>query len=113
MASLFVPANETPRRGPSLSPALRQLIVDRKAEYPAFHLRELAPMCYVKEGRRPSPGTIQRVLADGPPPTRSGRRYLPYREMADPADARYAIVDLHREGWRVSTIAAYLECSRQ
>jgi putative transposase len=113
MASLFVPANETPRRGPSLSPALRQLIVDRKAEYPAFHLRELAQMCYVKEGRRPSPGTIQRVLADGPPPTRSGRRYPPYREMADPADARYAIVDLHREGWRVSTIAAYLECSRQ
>jgi hypothetical protein len=33
--------------------------------------------------------------------------------MADPADARYAIVDLHREGRRVSTIAAYLECSRQ
>jgi transposase len=113
MASLFVPLEETPRRGPSLSPALRQLIVDRKAEYPALHLRELAQMCYVKDGRRPSPGTIQRVLADGPPPTRSGRRYPPYREMADPADARNAIVDLHREGWRVSTIAAYLECSRQ
>ncbi len=113
MASLFVPIEEAPRRGPSLSPALRQLIVDRKAEYPALHLRELAQMCYIKEGRRPSRGTIQRVLADGAPPTRVGRRYPPYAEIADPAHARFAIVDLHREGWRVSTIAAYLECSRQ
>src|SRR2546423_1583819 len=69
MANLFAPIEEAPRRGPSLSPALRQLIVDPKAEYPALHLRESAQMCYVKEGRRPSPGTIQRVLADGPPPT--------------------------------------------
>ena len=113
LASVFTPATETPRRGPSLSPALRQLIVDRKAEYPALHLRELAQMCYVAEGRRPSPSTIQRVLADGPPPTRIGRRYPPYREITDPAAARHAIVDLHREGWRISTIAAYLECSRQ
>ncbi len=48
MASLFAPIAATPRRGPSLSPTLRRLIVDRKAEYPAHYndsseIRLLAP----------------------------------------------------------------------
>jgi transposase len=95
------------------SPRLRQLIVDLKAEYPPLHLCEIARICYVAEGRRPSPHSIQRVLADGPAPTRTGRRYPPYAEITDPAEARLAIIRLHAEGWRVSTIAAYLACSRQ
>jgi hypothetical protein len=33
------------------------------------------------------PHTIQRVLADGPAPARLGRRYPPYAEIADPAEA--------------------------
>src|ERR687885_679421 len=68
MRSLFarVEKDRTPR--PTLSPRLRQLIVDLKAEYPALHLRAIARICYVAEGRRPSPHTIQRVLADGPHP---------------------------------------------
>ena len=84
MFSLFAPVAERAHR-PTLSPRLRQLIVDLKAEYPAFHLREIAAICYVAEGRRPSPNTIQRVLADGPPPTRVGRRRPLYHEIADPA----------------------------
>jgi putative transposase len=113
MHSLFSPREKgrTPR--PTLSPRLRQLIVDLKAEYPPLHLREIARICYVAEGRRPSPHTIQRVLADGPAATRTGRRYPPYAEITDPAEARLAIIRLHSEGWRVSTIAAYLACSRQ
>ncbi len=112
MLSLFAPVQERVHR-PTLSPRLRQLIVDLKAEYPTFHLREIAAICYVAEGRRPSPHTIQSVLADGPPPARVGRRYPPYHEIADPAQRRLALVRLHAEGWRVSTIAAYMGVSRQ
>ena len=112
MASLFVPANETPRRGPSLSPALRQLIVDRKAEYTAFHLRELAQMCYVKEVRRPSPGTIQRVLADGPTPAppswiciarAGGSARLPPTWSAAGSRSIGRCVGGSRRGWSAST----------
>ena len=112
MLSLFAPVVERAHR-PTLSPRLRQLIVDLKAEYPAFHPREIAAICYVAEGRRPSPHTIQRVLADGPLPTRVGRRSPPYHEIAEPAQRRLALVRLHAEGWRVSTIAAYMGVSRQ
>ncbi|MBV9282500.1 MAG: helix-turn-helix domain-containing protein [Chloroflexi bacterium] len=55
MPSLFAdfrPPKEADRR--SLPPHLRQLIVDRKAEYPAFTPHELATLCYVPSGRRPS-----------------------------------------------------------
>ena len=113
MRSLFAPLEKDRTPRPTLSPRLRQLIVDLKAEYPLLHLHEIARICYVAEGRRPSPHTIQRVLAAGPAPTRLGRRYPPYAENVDPAEARLAIIRLHTEGWRVSTIAAYLECSRQ
>jgi len=113
MRSLFAPLEKDRTPRPTLSPRLGQLIVDLKAEYPPLHLHEIARICYVAEGRRPSPHTIQRVLAAGPAPTRLGRRYPPYAENVDPAEARLAIIRLHAEGWRVSTIAAYLECSRQ
>jgi hypothetical protein len=56
MASLFVLTDETPRRGPSLSPTLRQLIVDRKAEYPAFHFDNHRPPRSSDRGRRFLPG---------------------------------------------------------
>jgi len=52
-----------------LPPPIRQLIVDRKAEYPALTPHELATLCYVASGRRPSAHTIQRVLATGPEPS--------------------------------------------
>src|SRR5260221_8609192 len=91
MRSLF-DDEPPPARRPGLPPHLRQLVVDRKAEYPAFHLRELAAICYVASGRRPSPHTIQRVLAQGPRPSRRGRRYPPYDHMADPAEARLAAI---------------------
>jgi transposase len=112
MRSLF-DDGPPPARRPGLPPHLRQLVVDLKAEYPAFHLRELAAICYVASGRRPSPHTIQRVLAQGPRPSRRERRYPPYDQMADPAEARLAIIRLHAEGWRVGAIAGYLQVSRK
>ncbi|MBV9282493.1 MAG: helix-turn-helix domain-containing protein [Chloroflexi bacterium] len=112
MPSLFAdfrPPKETDRR--SLPPHLRQLIVDRKAEYPAFTPHELATLCYVASGRRPSSHTVKRVLATGPKPTSLSRRYPRYAQM-EPADRRLAIIRLHAEGWTVTSIAAYLGTNR-
>jgi putative transposase len=112
MASLFAefhPPKDTDRR--SLPPHLRQLIVDRKTEYPAFTPHELATLCYVASGRRPSSHTVKRVLATGPKPTSISRRYPRYPQM-EPADRRQAIVQLHAEGWTVTSIASYLETNR-
>ncbi len=107
------PASGRKADGGGPAPHLRQLIVDAHAEYPAFHLRELAALCYVAAGRRPSPHTIQRVLAQGPRPSRQGRRYPPYDRIGDPAEARLAVIRLHAEGWRVGAIADYLQVSRK
>src|SRR5262249_22134203 len=98
-----------------LPPPIRQAIVDLREEYRAFTPREIATICYVRFGRRPSPHTVKRVLAEGPPPSRRGkaaRRYPPYAQIADPAEARPAIVRLHADGWSVTTTAAYLATSR-
>ncbi|MBV9282516.1 MAG: helix-turn-helix domain-containing protein [Chloroflexi bacterium] len=118
MASLFAdeqPPSAEDRR--CLPPPLRQLIVDLKAEYPAFRLGEIAQVCFVASGRRPSPHTIQRVLATGPAPKQTWRRYPRYADMLDPADRRHAIVQLHAErhpeGTRITCIAGYLRTSRQ
>lgn len=112
MASLFAdfhPPKAIDRR--SLPPQLRQLIVDRHTEYPDFTPHELATICYVASGRRPSSHTIKRVLATGPKPTSISRRYPRYHQM-EPTDRRHAIVRLHAEGWTVTSIAAYLESNR-
>ena len=74
MESLFAAETARFRR---LLPAMRRLIVDRKAEYPAFSLGELARICYVAFGRRPSKHTVKRVLEEGPTPLMPVRRYLP------------------------------------
>ena len=81
MASLFhkerPPSTET---GRSLPEDVRQLIVDLKAEHPGFRPHELATICFLRFERRPSDHTVKRVLADGPKPQVSGRRYPPYAE---------------------------------
>jgi len=113
MLSLFETSTEPrPHDRRSLPPPLRQKIVDLRAEYPGLRLREIATICYVTSGRRPSPHTVQRVLAEGPPPSRHGRRYPPYTDSADPVEARLAIIRVHAEGWTVTSIAAYLQTSR-
>jgi putative transposase len=112
MSSLFAefhPPKNSDRR--SLPPNLRQLIVDRKTEHPALTPHELATICYVVSGRRPSSHTVKRVLATGPKATSISRRYPRYSQM-EAADRRLAIIRLHAEGWTVTSIAAYLETNR-
>jgi putative transposase len=113
LVGLLAPEHPTPaddRR--TLPPAMRRAIVDLHAQYPPFHLRELATICYTRFGRRPSPHTIQRVLAEEGPPVRAPRRHLPYHAMPDPQVRRFVVLQLHTEGWSVKTIAAYLETTR-
>jgi transposase len=110
MASLFERGREGGYR--SLPPPMRQFIVDLKAEHQPFRPNEIATICYVRFGRRPSPHTVQRALADGPPPSRKTRRYPRYHEIPDAYDRRHAIVALHSEGWSVKSIASYLGVSR-
>ena len=113
MASLFhkerPPSSETSR---SLSPEMRQLIVDLKAEHSGFRPHEIATICFLRFDRRPSDHTIKRVLADGPAPSVTTRRYPPYAQIADGYNRRRAIVDLHAEGWSITTISTYLQTPR-
>jgi transposase len=97
----------------SLPVPMRQLIVDLKAEHPAFTLREIAGICRVQFGRRPSHHTVKQVLADGPPPTRTTRQYPPYAAIDDPAERRLAVIRLHAQGWSVTSSSAYLQVSRK
>jgi len=108
MASLF---GSEPAKFQRLPPAMRRLIVDRKAEYPAFSLGEVARICYVAFGRRPSKHTVKRVLEEGPTPLMPVRRYPPYHEMAAGEERRRAVVELHADGWTAKAIAGYLKTS--
>jgi len=110
MESLF----DTPRaRHRKLPPSLRRLIVDLKAEHPPMGMGEIANVCYVCSGRRPSKHTIKRVLAEEPMPLRMVRRFDPYHEIPEPRERRMAVVRLHAEGWTLTSIASYLKTSRQ
>jgi putative transposase len=114
MASLFeqVSKENAEDRSRSLPPDMRQLIVDLKAEHPDFRPNEMATICFLRFGRRPSSHTIQRVLADGPLPSIAARRFPPYAQIAEPFERRKVVITLHAEGWSVSTIAAYIQTSR-
>jgi transposase len=113
MASLFHKKRaSSTEAGRSLPPEMRQLIVNLKAEHPGFRPHELATICFLRFERRPSDHTVKRILADGPKPTVTGRRYPPYAQIADPYQRRRAIVDLHAEGWSIKTISDYLQTPR-
>src|SRR5947209_1523371 len=70
-------SNHEPDKSRSLPPDMRQLIVDLKAEHPGFRPNEIATICFLRFGRRPSHHTVQRVLADGPRPSITTRRFPP------------------------------------
>ena len=114
MISLFRPTKaQREDHHRSLPVPMRQLIVDLKAEYPEFTAGEIATICSIQfAGRRPSHHTVQAVLADGPPPSRTSRQFPPYAEIGSPEERRHAVIRLHVQGWNISTIARYLEVSR-
>ena len=115
MVSLFAtkPQKQPPDAARSLPPEMRQLIVDLRVELPTMSLREIAEICEVRFYRKPSHHTVQLVLANGPPPSISARRYPSWEMIADPAERRLAVIRLHSEGWSVTSMARYLQTSRQ
>jgi putative transposase len=114
MISLFRPTKaQREDHHRSLPVAMRQLIVDLKAEYADFTDAEIAAICAIQfAGRRPSHHTVKAVLADGPPPQRSTRQFPSYEEIGSPEERRQAVIRLHAQGWSISTIAPYLDVSR-
>jgi transposase len=114
LLSLFRPTKEEREGHPrSLPVMMRQLIVDLKAEYPDFTLGEIATICAINFDRRPSHHSVKAVLADGPKPSRTARQFPKYAEMDGPAERRMAVIRLHAQGWGISTMARYLDVSRQ
>jgi len=116
MASLLPPApppeiSKQDKR--TLPPPMRQAIVDAHAEHLGLSLHEIARICYVQFNRKPSHHTIQLVLASGPKPSRTTRRFPRFEEIVDPAERRRVIIRLHAEGWMPQSIAEYLGTSRQ
>lgn len=99
-------------RGPNLDSQIRRLIVDLKVQHPPMSLGQIAQICYVQFEHRPSKNTVKAVLRDEPAPLFSDRHYQPYHQM-DGRERRLAVVKLHTEGWRPTTIARYLGTSRQ
>jgi putative transposase len=97
----------------SLPPDIRQEIVDLHAQYPEFRPHELATICFVKFNRKPAPATIKLILASGPKPSITERRYRRYAEIEDGAERRRTVIRLHANGWNAKSIAGYLEVSRQ
>ncbi len=97
MASLFPPP-KVPKHQ-RLPPKIRQAIVALKAEHPAFHAHEITAICAIRFDHRPSPHTVKRILAEAPSSPQPARRFPPFHDIADPAEARLAVVRLHSEGW--------------
>jgi transposase len=63
--------------------------------------------------RKPAPATIKLILASGPKPSTTERRFPRYADIEDGAERRRAIIRLHADGWNAKSIAGYLEVSRQ
>lgn len=112
MRSLFEADPPTPPDRRHLPLAIRQAIIELKAEYPAFSLREMARICRERFDRPVGHHAVERVLLHESAPIRPPRRFRRYHEIADPIERRRAVVTLYLDGWSVKAIAGYLETAR-
>ncbi len=113
MRSLFDDAAPGGHDGRRLPAEIRTAIVDLKADYPPFGLREIARICQRRFGRPVGHHTVRQVLASEPLPIGRTRQHPRYHEVADPVQRRRLVVRLALDGWRPTAIAGYLETSRQ
>ncbi len=114
MQSLFASEEQGGARetSKSLPPEMRQLIVDLHFELPTMSWREIAEICYIRYGRKPDHKNVKRIATSGQKPSLSTRRYQPWHLLPDPAERKLAAVRLHADGWSITSIAEYLQCSR-
>jgi transposase len=112
MRSLFEfdppPASDQRR----LPPDVRRAILELKAEYPAFGLREIARICRERFDRPVSHHAVGRVLDHESLPILPPRRFRRSHEIAEPIERRRAVVTRSLDGWSVKAIAGFLETSR-
>jgi hypothetical protein len=90
VASLFGP-NRTERYH-RLPEKIRQHMVALCAQHPALRLHEITTVCWVRFGHRPSPHTVKGILAETPSVPVTTRHFPPYHRIAEPAEARLAII---------------------
>ena len=87
MQSLF--SSQKPREDvettKTLPPEMRQLIVDLHAELPTMSWREIAEICYIRSGRKPSHHSVKHIATSGPPPSLQARRYQTWQMIPDPS----------------------------
>lgn len=112
MRSLFAGDAEPAQDQRRLPVGIRRAIVELKADYPPFSLREIATICRERFDRPVDHHTVKRVLATETRPIRLPRRMRRYHEITDPVQRRKAIVDLYLDGWSTRAIAGYLDTSR-
>jgi putative transposase len=114
MVALFPSGEAGGERATSktLPEEVRQLITDLHAELPSLSWREIAEICYIRTGRRPDHKSVKRIAETSPPPSKSARRYQPWHLIPDPAERKLAVIRLHSEGWSITSIASYLQCTR-
>jgi putative transposase len=96
----------------TLPPQMRQLILDLHAEHPSMSWREIAEICYIRNGRRPAHHSVKHIATAGLPPALAARRYQPWHLIADPAERKLAVIRLHSEGWSITSIAEYMQTTR-
>jgi putative transposase len=97
------------RRLPQL---VRDYILELMAEHPPFTPREIVGIVEVRFDRMVSHHTVRHIIAQGPLPKLSRRRFPYYRQLRTKAARRAAILRLHLDGWSPSTIVAYLRAPR-
>ena len=114
MRSLFASEEQGGARETSktLPPEIRQLIVDLHFELPTMSWREIADICYIRYGRKPSHHSSKHIATSGPRSSLPARRYQPWHQIPDPAERKLAAIRLHAEGWSITSIASYLGTSR-
>jgi putative transposase len=114
MASLFPSGEQGGERETSktLPKDVRQFIVDLHVEAPFMSWREIAEICYIRYGRKPNHHSIKRIATPGLSPSLKERRYQPWHLIPDPAERKLAVIRLHSEGWSITSIAQYLQCTR-
>jgi putative transposase len=115
MQSLFAaqePRDQT-ETSRSLPEEIRQLIVDLHREMPTMSWREIADICFIRFGRKPSHHSVKHIATSGSPPPLVAWRYQPWHHIPDPAERKLAVIRLHSEGWSITSIAEYLEVNRK
>lgn len=95
-----------------LPPAIRDYILQLKAEHALLTPREIATIVEVRFDRSIGRHTIERVVARGPLPKLSRRRFPFYRQLRATPARREAILRLHLEGWSAPAIISYLHAPR-